>query len=157
MHRELKLSELMIVLFLFFLAGVGVYYYVNTLERNKLRLQLYPIQAQIEQYALQCNENSPTWLAQLLKQTTLSHRAPNTQVAYLSPQGQLFHCQSGYLGLPLLSAKVNENTRFRYASVTKLWTSDAVLDLIKQNKFRSEERRVGKECRSRWSVYDEKK
>lgn len=135
MRSELKLSELMIVLFLFFLAGVGVYYYVNTLERNKLRLQLYPLQAKIEQHALQCTENSPTWLAQLLKQTTLLHRAPNTQIAYLSPQGQLFHCESGYLGLPLFSAKVNENTRFRYASVSKLWTSDAVLDLIKQNKI----------------------
>src|SRR5690606_28257655 len=126
MRSELKLSELMIVLFLFFLAGVGVYYYVNTLERNKLRLQLYPLQAKIEQHAWQCSDNSPTWLTQLLKQTTLLHRAPNTQIAYFSPQGQLYHCESGYLGLPLFSARVNENTRFRYASVSKLWTSDAV-------------------------------
>ena len=28
-----------------------------------------------------------------------------------------------------------------------------VYELLKRNEFRSEERRVGKECRSRWSPY----
>src|SRR2546425_13252166 len=44
---------------------------------------------------------------------------------------------------------MRSNTIFRIASMTKAITSVGVLMLIE----RSEERRVGKECRSRWSPY----
>ena len=33
------------------------------------------------------------------------------------------------------------------------FSTDAALQIEKNNKARSEERRVGKECRSRWSPY----
>ncbi|MEG2272959.1 MAG: serine hydrolase domain-containing protein [Acinetobacter sp.] len=135
MQRKFKLSELFIIFVLVFFTGMGGYYYVNVIERNELRLKLYPIQAKLEQTALQCTNGSPIWLKQVLEHTAVLHRAPNTQIAYMSPQGQLFHCESGYLGVPLLSEKVTAGTRFRFASVSKLWTSDAVLDFIKQQKF----------------------
>lgn len=117
------------------IAGISVYYYVNTIERNKLNIRLYPIQAKLEQQSVSCIKNSPYWLKEVLNNTILTHNAPNTQIAYISPQGQLFHCEGGYLGIPLFSQKVTESTRFRYASVSKLWTSDAVLDLVKQQKI----------------------
>jgi D-alanyl-D-alanine carboxypeptidase len=48
----------------------------------------------------------------------------------------LHHCENGYTGqYPLLSGATTVQTRFRYASVTKLWTSDAVLSLIKSSKL----------------------
>ncbi|MGG2096734.1 serine hydrolase domain-containing protein [Acinetobacter haemolyticus] len=138
MSRELKISEYIIVIFLLILAVVFIYFYVNTLERNKLILKLYPIQAYFEKQAVQCSENSPTWLKDTILETTITHHAPNNQIAYLDPNGNLYHCESGYLGLPLFSKKVDENTRFRYASVSKLWVSDAILDSVKQKKIHLE-------------------
>jgi len=135
MRQELKLSELIIVFSLLMITGIFIYYYVNTIERNKLNVRLYPIQAKFEQQSVSCMENSPYWLKEVLNNTILTHNAPNAQIAYISPQGQLFHCEGGYLGIPLVSQKVTEGTRFRYASVSKLWTSDAVLDLVKQQKI----------------------
>lgn len=135
MSRQLKFYEYMIVLLLFFLMGIFTYYYVNTLERNKLIIKLYPIQALIEKRTVQCSKNSPIWLKNVILETTLTHHAPNNQIAYLDPKGNLYHCESGYLGLPFFSKKVDENTRFRYASVSKLWASDAILDLVKQKKI----------------------
>ncbi|BCU63508.1 hypothetical protein F941_03069 [Acinetobacter bouvetii DSM 14964 = CIP 107468] len=135
MRQELKLSELIIVFSLLMIAGISIYYYVNTIERNKLNVQLYPIQAKLEQQSVSCMENSPYWLKEVLNNTILTHNAPNAQIVYISPQRQLFHCEGGYLGIPLFSQKVTESTRFRYASVSKLWTSDAVLDLVKQQKI----------------------
>ncbi|MGG2096066.1 serine hydrolase domain-containing protein [Acinetobacter haemolyticus] len=38
----------------------------------------------------------------------------------------------------MFSKKVDENTRFRYASVSKLWVSDAILDSVKQKKIHLE-------------------
>src|ERR1035438_3883353 len=41
-----------------------------------------------------------------------------------------------------------------YADVCKYFRGDGGLSLVTQHRFvRSEERRVGKECRSRWSPY----
>ena len=139
MNRQLKLSEILFVIFILILTVVGIYYYVNIVARNKLVLKLYPLQARLETTALSCSDQSPEWLKETLKDVSLSHRAPNSQIAYISPQGQLFHCESGYLGVPLFSKKVNAETRFRYASVSKLWTSDVILDLIKQKKMTLDE------------------
>lgn len=135
MRQKLKLSELIIVVSFLMIAGISAYYYVNIIERNKLNVWLYPIQAKFEQQSVSCMKNSPYWLKEVLNNTILTHNAPNAQIAYISPQGQWFHCEGGYLGIPLFSQKVTESTRFRYASVSKLWTSDAVLDLVKQQKI----------------------
>lgn len=117
------------------IALAGIYFYVNPIERNKLRVKLYPIQAVLERQALNCNADSPEWLKKIIYTATLTHQAPNNQIAYLSPEGQLYHCESGYQGLPVFSAKVAPETRFRYASVSKLWTSDAILDLVKSKQL----------------------
>lgn len=135
MRHQVKLSEICIVIFLTFITMAGIYYSVNTIARNELILKTYPLQVNLETTALSCSNQSPEWLKDTLKSVSLSHRAPNNQVAYISPQGQLFHCESGYLGFPLFSKKVNKDTRFRFASVSKLWTSDAILDLIKKKKI----------------------
>ncbi|ENX40156.1 serine hydrolase domain-containing protein [Acinetobacter courvalinii] len=138
MSRELKVSEYILVIFLLILVVVFIYFYVNTIERNKLIVKLYPVQAYFEKKAIQCSKNSPAWLKDTILETTMTHQAPNNQIAYLDPNGNLYHCESGYLGWPLFSKKVDENTRFRYASVSKLWASDAILDLVKQNEIHLE-------------------
>ncbi|MGN5764705.1 serine hydrolase domain-containing protein [Acinetobacter calcoaceticus] len=138
MSRELKVSEYILVIFLLILVVVFIYFYVNTIERNKLIVKLYPVQAYFEKKAIQCSKNSPAWLKDTILETTMTHQAPNNQIAYLDPNGNLYHCESGYLGWPLFSKKVDENTRFRYASVSKLWVSDAILDLVKENKIHLE-------------------
>lgn len=135
MFKNLKLHDLIIVILFITFGTIFVYYYINNIERNKILIKLYPLQNFIEKKSLHCSETAPVWLKNIIVETSQAHQAPNNQIAYISPQGQLFHCESGYLGIPLFSKKVNQDTRFRYASVSKLWTSDAVLDLVKQQKI----------------------
>lgn len=127
--------QISIIILLLFILILITYFSINIIERNKVLIRFYPLQALLEQQAVQCSPNSPNWLKDIILETTRTHQAPNNQIAYLTPEGQLFHCESGYLGIPLFSEKVEKNTRFRYASVSKLWTSDAILDLIKQHNF----------------------
>ncbi len=52
-----------------------------------------------------------------------------------------------------MSQVTEQSVRFQTALASiKLIQASAVLDLT-EDDFRSEERRVGKECRSRWSPY----
>lgn len=135
MFKNLKLSDVFTIIFLLIVSCLFIYYCVNIGERKKIFIQSFSIQVYFENKALKCSSQSPEWLKKILKDVNLTHRAPNNQIAYISPQGQLYHCESGYLGVPLFSKKVNAETRFRYASVSKLWTSDAILDLVKQKKM----------------------
>ena len=79
---------------------------------------------------------SQFWLSNILIYQTKNNNAPANQIAYIEPNGNLHHCENGYTGkYPILSDSVTEQTRFRYASVTKLWTADTILSLIKDSKL----------------------
>ena len=113
-----------------------VYIYANPHVRNILWQQMYPVRAELSARQITCNESSPAWLSDILTYQTKHNNAPANQIAYIEPNGTLHHCENGYVGqYPLLSDITTEQTRFRYASVTKLWTADSILQLVKDGKL----------------------
>ena len=136
MFKIIKITDIVIVFILLMIAIVIGYYYGNSLARSQLWQKTYPIRAELSVNQIDCSDDSPSWLTDILKYQTRNNNAPANQIAYIDPQGQLHHCENGYVGkYPLFSDAVTEQTRFRYASVTKLWTSDAILSLIKDGKL----------------------
>lgn len=136
MFQNLKLTDLLVVIGLVMVVAVSGYYYANPIARSVLWLQTYPVRAELAVRQMSCSNDSPSWLADIIKHQAKNNNAPANQIAYIDPQGILHHCQNGYVGkYPLLSSAVTEQTRFRFASVTKLWTSDAILSLIKDGKL----------------------
>lgn len=136
MFQGLKKTDILQLCFIVLFTMAAAYFYINNDARNQVWQKIYPIRAQFANYQLSCSPNSPTWLADIIKDQTINGNAPANQIAYLDPKGNLYHCKNGYVGeYPILSQPVSANTRFRYASVTKLWTSDSIFELIKQNKL----------------------
>lgn len=136
MFKSLKFNDLIVVLLVVTIITIIGYYYTNSLARSHLWIKTYPIRAELSSRQISCSDNSPLWLADTLKYQTRNNNAPANQIAYIDSKGELYHCENGYVGkYPLLSDRVTEQTRFRYASVTKLWTADAILTLIKEGKL----------------------
>lgn len=136
MFKNIKESDFLIVIGLLFIVSVFGYYYTNTLERNKLWVKAYPVRAELSARQISCSDGSPTWLADILIYQTKNNNAPSNQIAYIEPNGTRHNCENGYIGqYPVLSVAVTEQTRFRYASVTKLWTADAILELIEEGRL----------------------
>tara|TARA_R110002124_G_scaffold199688_1_gene366506 strand:- start:798 stop:2000 length:1203 start_codon:yes stop_codon:yes gene_type:complete len=134
--KKIKVTDMITVSVLVIVTLTGIYFYVNSLARNLLWLKTYPIRAELSVQQTSCSDNSPSWLANILEYKTLYNSAPSNQIAYIDSSGNLYHCENGYVGqYPLLSKPITEHTRFRYASVTKLWTADATLQLVKDGKF----------------------
>ena len=136
MFQSLKIKDaITLILLLLVVVSIG-YYYANTQARSQLWVKTYPIRAELSARKISCSDNSPTWLADILTHQTKNNNAPANQIAYIEPNGTLHHCENGYIGeYPLLSDSVTAQTRFRYASVTKLWTADAILQLVKDGKL----------------------
>ena len=136
MFRSLKKTDILQLCFIILFTILAAYFYVNNDVRNQTWQKIYPIRAQFANNQLSCSPNSPAWLADIIKDQTINGNAPANQIAYLDPKGNLYHCENGYVGeYPILSQPVSPNTRFRYASVTKLWTADSILGLIKDGKI----------------------
>lgn len=136
MFKDIKKRDVALVLVFVLLTLMFGYYYANSLARNQLWVKTYPVRAQLSTANISCSNDSPTWLSDILTYQTKSNNAPANQIAYIEPNGTLHYCQNGYVGqYPLLSDATSEQTRFRYASVTKLWTADAILSLIKDGKL----------------------
>ncbi len=136
MFKNIKKTDFLIILSLLVIVSVFGYYYGNSLARNHLWVKLYPIRAELSVRQITCSDNSPSWLADILIYQTKHNNAPANQIAYIESNGMLHHCENGYVGqYPLLSDSITEETRFRYASVTKLWTADAILQLVKDDKL----------------------
>ena len=136
MFKNIKKNDVLIVIGLLFIILVVGYYYANTLARNQLWVKAYPVRAELSIRQISCSDNSPSWLADILTYQTKYNNALANQIAYIEPNGTAYHCENGYVGqYPLLSDATTEQTRFRYASVTKLWTADAILSLVKTDKI----------------------
>lgn len=132
----IKLTDFMIVVILVLMVLLVGYYYANNQARNQLWLSTYPIRAKLSLTNLSCSANSPSWMAEVLRYQTQQGDAPSNQIAYIDAQGQTHHCHNGYVDkYPLISQAVTADTRYRYASVTKLWTADAILSLVRQGKL----------------------
>ena len=136
MFQSLKTKDTITLMVLLLMVGVIGYYYANTQARQKLWQKTYPIRAELSAHQITCKEGSPAWLSDLLIYQAKYNNAPANQIAYIEPNGILHHCENGYIGdYPVLSDSITEQTRFRYASVTKLWTADAILSLVKDGKL----------------------
>lgn len=136
MFQQLKLKDFIQLVVIIIIAVVISYYYANNTARTALWQKAYPIRAKLANQAVTCSPNAPTWLSDIIKHQATYNNAPANQIAYIDKQGNLYHCENGYTDdYPIISDKLSEDTRFRYASVTKLWTADAILDLIRQNKL----------------------
>ncbi len=137
MFNSLKIKDFVQLVVIIGVAVLVVFLYVNNQARNSLWLKTYPARATISKANISCSDGSPEWMADVLRLQVDNGDAPSNQIAYIDGLGNLHHCENGYVTqYPYLSDPVTSKTRFRYASVTKLWTSDAILTLIKQGKLR---------------------
>lgn len=93
------------------------------------------IQKPLVLHSLQCKGAKSDWLEKLASYSVQDLDYSNLQLSYIDSEGSKSTCIAGWEGLPYLSRKVDDNTIFSYASVTKIFTSELVLDLIRRKQI----------------------
>src|SRR5690554_879848 len=130
LFSEVDLKDFLLVMLIVITVAVVSHFWVtNPLGPSRL---IYPLQAYVAQLETTCSESSPSWLKQAVKEATRHQGALSNQVAYIDPDGNEYHCENGWSGDVFLSPLTSEKSRFRFASVSKLYTADAVINLINE-------------------------
>ena len=127
------MKNIVVIIFLLFLAVLVVYFTAHPLLFWRL---IYPLQSKFAIWSIECNTNSPVWMKESLKYIIKNQKNLSNQIAYIDTKNNLYTCQSGWKRTSFFSDKLNEDTRFRYASLTKLVTSDAILQEINKEKIK---------------------
>ncbi|WP_372972658.1 serine hydrolase domain-containing protein [Marinobacter sp.] len=131
--KKSRLKDLLLVIVMVALvAGVAHFVITNPLGSSRL---LYYIQVPVTQWNTRCSESAPKWMAEIQRYASRNMAAPTSQLAYVSPEGELHHCETGWKDGIFGDTPLTADTRFRYASTTKTVTAAAVLDLINQGKL----------------------
>lgn len=111
------------------LIGAPAYFWIN--DRFAVLRALYPASAFLAVTTLSCSHDTPDWFTPAAKYSLWQTWSPAGQLAYVTPHGELQECHYGWSGTPLKSGRTDANTRFRYASMTKLLTADLVVSAIR--------------------------
>jgi len=128
-----RFSDFLIVLILVaVVSGVSWALVNNPLGFSRL---LFFVQVPFSQFSISCSNDSPEWLKSVQKKGSVALKALSGQVAYIEPEGQLHHCEMGWKYGFWSGRAVSDVDRYRYASVTKVVTSIAILDLINRGKL----------------------
>jgi D-alanyl-D-alanine carboxypeptidase len=75
---------------------------------------------------------APTWYQQL-QQITTEENIHSFQLAYIDNRGKVTNCVSGYRNWNVPSSAINKDTRFPYASLTKIVTAAISIKVLKQH------------------------
>lgn len=126
--RKLNLCEVFIIFVLIF--TVGGWAHFTLIDRVGFWRLIYPFQARLAVYSINCDRKAPEWMFNSLEYIIINQKNLSNQLAYIDQNNQLHACQSGWKKTALFSGYLSENNRFRYASLTKIVTSNAILQLI---------------------------
>lgn len=130
----MRIVKIIIIILLGVFLSLLASYYILINRIGFWRL-IYPLQSQFSILSIECNKNAPSWLKESLKYIIHNQKNLSNQIAYIDTDNHLHTCQSGWKSTSVFSEKLSENTRFRYASLTKLLTSDAILNEINKGKI----------------------
>lgn len=131
--RKPKIRDLLLVAILIFSIAAIAHFWIT--DRLGVLRVMYPAQAAIAELTLRCSKDAPDWMRSSIRHSISRQSSLSNQLSYITPAGQVHHCESGWQGRMLMSPRVDQQTRFRYASLTKLLTADAILQQVLAGKL----------------------
>lgn len=137
-HGRIR-DGLIVVILIAVVAGVSHFLVTNPLGFSRI---LYIVEAPLIARQTRCAETAPDWMHELQRYATRQQGAAASQLAFIEPGGRLHHCETGWKDGVWGDSQLEQDTRFRFASVTKPVTAAAILELINRNKLSPDDRLV---------------
>ncbi|MGI1795084.1 serine hydrolase domain-containing protein [Acinetobacter variabilis] len=131
--RKLEIYEILVIIFISAIIMFCTHFVI--VDRVGFWRLIYPLQAKIVILNINCSENHPKWMKESLKFIIKYQKTLSNQIVYIDKNQTIYTCQSGWKNTLFISNFLNENTRFRYASLTKIFTSNLILNHINKGEI----------------------
>ncbi len=125
-------NSLIIVAVLAVILG-GTYFY--TAQHLLLSRMTYSLQVPFIKSSIQCSNDAPSFMQELMVNLIIEQKSMNNQIVYQDSKGKLSHCESGWEDGFRGDKPMTIDSRFRYASVSKVVTSATILHLINEGQL----------------------
>lgn len=93
--------------------------------------------------SLQCEGRGKTWLQQVASYSIRELNYLNLQLSYIDNEDNRSACTAGWEGLPYITSQVTQNNILNFASVTKVFTSELILDLVRKQEISLDDKLIG--------------
>ncbi|MEE9903570.1 MAG: serine hydrolase [Acinetobacter haemolyticus] len=88
---------------------------------------------------INCSNDSPKWMKKSLEFIISDQKILTNQIAYIDSNQKLHTCLSGWKKGFIFRKNLSKDTRFRYASLTKVITHHAILKLIEAGQINKDD------------------
>lgn len=117
------------------LAFILVITYIYTAKHKWLAQMSYHLQVPFIKSSIHCSGAAPDFMYELIDNLIIEQKSMSNQIVYQDESGELSHCESGWEDGFRGERPIDVDSRFRYASVSKVVTSAMVLNLINKGKL----------------------
>lgn len=109
--------------------------YLYTAQHLMLSRLFYNLQIPFIKSSIRCSTNAPSFMRTLIDDLINQQKSMSNQIVYQDKNGNLSHCESGWEDGFRGDKPLTVDSRFRYASVSKVATSAVILNLINDGKL----------------------
>lgn len=138
MDNKLIIKNSMIVIALLVVVFGAAYIY--TAQHLLLSRLSYSLQVPFIKSSVRCSADAPDFMSELMNNLIIEQKSMSNQIVYQHKDGTLSHCESGWEDGFRGDTPLSVDSRFRYASVSKVVTSAVVLNLINDGQLSLEQK-----------------
>lgn len=109
--------------------------YLYTVQHLMLSQLFYNLQIPFVKSSIRCSSDAPSFMRTLMDNLITQQKSMSNQIVYQDGKDKIFHCESGWEDGFRGDKPLTLDSRFRYASVSKVVTSAAILNLINEGKL----------------------
>lgn len=138
LFSQVKIFDAMLISILIII--ICIITYISTNYPLEIQRKSYPLQALFAKKTVRCSENSPNFMFHLMDYMINEQKSMTNQLVFRTTDGNMYHCESGWEDGFRGNKLLTENSRFRYASVSKIVTSAMILRLVNEGKISLEQK-----------------
>lgn len=95
----------------------------------------YKLQVPFIKASIRCSDKTPSFMQVLMNKLIIQQKSMHNQIFYQDSNNKIWHCESGWEDGFRGDKPLTVDSRFRYASVSKVVTSAVILHLINEGKL----------------------
>ena len=133
MSKKTALTNIILIMVCLAIIFGGTYLY--TAQHLILNRFLYKIQVPFIKSSIRCSDKVPTFMLALMDNLIIQQKSMHNQIFYQDNNEKILHCESGWEDGFRGDKPLTVDSRFRYASVSKVVTSAIILNLINESQL----------------------